>query len=498
MTVIYPDMEKDLNNPRFLNLLMAHLDACKDVCDHFGISTTLQPYVQNSKVTGFTVKSYRDPSKSGDDEYDFPYDPMWDDGTDFDEIEKLYSGIDEEMDGVEKKDPYPEIVDKIPDDDDTIINITKRWVDKVMADMGICPFTTDAETSGLPVGPVFYKVDRCTGMEDCYEVYWKEVIRVEQNPEKELSTTLLILPEFCMDNVEMFESFSNTLTQPLAALGIEELLQLVFFHPQWSFRDGGERTEGGEAANYARRSAWPMINILRTKQVRAAQKGIPTGLVYKQNEKTLTAVGVEKLETMLRKRDWSEVADLKVNRREYDALRLAQDYQEAGSVVSKQDDMSVQQDATPAANRVEKRQVEEGDLVKVLVQALERRLGIGEEGSSAAQLTGPETSATAMAADFLMKELDKIVDAKDTLSEVEVEVDDNKEKSFDPKDESTRRREERIEKARRAMLEDLQGETEDSSHFDRGDAETEVIFGRGGILDGKDDNTEESPLDFSL
>jgi hypothetical protein len=50
------------------------------------------------------------------------------------------------------------------------------------------------------------------------------------------------------------------------------------------------------AANFARRSPWPMINILRTPQVRAAQKGVPTGQVYKQNEERLTAVGTTTLE----------------------------------------------------------------------------------------------------------------------------------------------------------------------------------------------------------
>jgi hypothetical protein len=108
------------------------------------------------------------------------------------------------------------------------------------------------------------------------------VVRVEQTNEKQLSTTLLICPEFCLENIEMFETFTNTLTQPLVALGIEDLLQLVFFHPLWTFRDGGARFGEGASANYARRSPWPMVNLLRTKQVRAAQKGIPTGLVYTQ------------------------------------------------------------------------------------------------------------------------------------------------------------------------------------------------------------------------
>lgn len=161
----------------------------------------------------------------------------------------------------------------------------------------------------------------------------------------------------------------------------------------------------GSAANYARRSPWPMINILRTKQVRAAQKGIPTGLVYQQNEKTLSSVGTNKLEKMLRLRDWSEIEDLKVDRKDMEALRVAQDLQTTGVV--KDEDKSVVFDSTPAASKVNSKQVESGNILKVILQALEKRLTGGDNGS-VVQLTGAETSATMMASDFLLENLDAV------------------------------------------------------------------------------------------
>ena len=407
-------MEKELNSQNYLTMFMGHLDGCKDVCDHFGITTAVVPYRQEGKITGFTVKSYRNPDKDPD-AFDFAYDPFWDDGTDF---ERLYDGIDDELEAdAIKQANLPEIENKIPDDDDLIISITKTWVEKICSDMGICPFSRGAEKAGLPMGPVYYCVDRSTSMEDMYAAYWKEVVRVEQASENDLSTTLLIAPEFYIDNVELFETFSNTLTQPLAALGVETLLQLVFFHPHWSFRDGGARAGGGQAANYARRSPWPMINILRTKQVRAAQKGIPTGLVYKQNEKTLGSVGAHQLEKMLRLRDWSEIADVKVDRKEMEALRIAQEYQEAGAVTLDDSDFST--DLTPSANKVKASEVEQGDMVKVLLDALQKRLG--KAGDPRIALNGPETSASAMAVDFLMKELEIIEAGSSPQPEAAVE-----------------------------------------------------------------------------
>jgi hypothetical protein len=498
MTVIYPQMQEEFT-PRYLNLLMAHLDSCKDVCDHFGISTALIPFTDNKKkIVGFTVKSYRNPGADSKDEFDFDYDPMWDDGTDFD---ALYKGIDDEY-GDAPKDPYPEIVNKVPDDDEEIIDITKKWVNKLMSDMGVCPFTSGPDLAGLPIGTVFYGVDRCSGFEDMYHGYWKEVVRLERNPEKDISTTLLITPEFCLDNVELFDSFTTTLTQPLAALGIEDLLQLVFFHPNWSFRDGSARSGEQEAANYARRSPWPMINLLRTSQVRAAQKGIPTGLVYKQNEKTLQSIGVDRLEAMLRMRDWSDIADLKVNRREMDALKIAQDFQQTGAV--RKDDMSIALDATPAANKVNPRQVDQGNLVNVLMQALEKRLGKTEVGKPL-PLTGPETSATAMATDVLMGELVLIAEADMETAEVISKDDEmttevvvtNDNKEYSETDELRKAKEARMEKARQAIFEDLRSDENASKNrgpSGRGrDEMTDVLFGRGGIASALADEDEIFP-----
>ena len=500
--MIYPQMEEEFKKPRYLNLLFAHLDACKDVCDHFGITTTLIPYKQKGRVVGFTVQSFRNPKTTlvpseGENESDieFEYDPFWDDGTDF---AALYDGIDDE-DMV--PDPYPAIENKIPDNDETIIDITKQWVSSVMSDMGVCPFTQGAEKAGLPLGDVYYAVDRSSGFEDMYERYWKEVTRIEQNPERDISTILLITPEFCMDNLELFESFTNTLTQPLTALGIEDLIQLVFFHPVWSFRDGDARSSpSGQAANYARRSPWPMINLLRTSQVRTAQKGIPTGLVYKQNEKTLSQVGVDKLETMLRLRDWTDTSEYKVNRREIDALKIAQDFQATGQIAA--EDTSLRHDSTPAANRVDRRQVEEGNLINVLLQALEKRLDKG-----ACTLTGPETSATALATDVLINELEDLIStdtsaatfngsmastAKATPAEAFPQISATVAASdgSDIPEDIVRARQARIDAARRSVMEDLLGES-NSRSISKGNAVDpieEVLFGRGGIGENNGDD----------
>jgi len=458
-TIIFPNVEDKLNSP-FLERLMGHLDVCKDVCDDFGVNTILSLHQREemgkSIVDGFTIKSFRNPNTVGtyadDGDFGFAPDPFWDNDDDLDSRIAAQARLDEEDDVEDSSDldELPEIVDRIPEDDDMLVDITKKWVKKVMSDMGVCPFTVGSEQAGLPLGDVFYTTDRSTKVEDMYRCYWNEVVRVEQSTEKDLSTTLLIAPSFYIDNVELFENFSNTLTQPLETLQLEDLLQLVFFHPEWTFRDGGERSGDAMAANYARRSPWPMINILRTTQVRAAQRGIPTGLVYKQNEKTLNSIGSASLEKMLRLRDWADVESFKVDRRDMEALRVAQDLQTTG-VVAKTD-TNLEYDSTPAANKVGDDQVEGSNMINVMIQALDKRLNA--LNGEVSPLTGGETSAAMMASDFLLKHLSGIERGLNNLSK------------------------------------------ESSTRF-AGDAESDAIFGGGIDMGGEMDMNDESDCPYS-
>jgi hypothetical protein len=203
-TVLFPKMTS-LQNGDYVSKLMAHLDACKDVCDNFGVNTVISPYMQpaTTNIVGFTVKSYRNPFAAGtfnDDPTDMKFapDPFWDDDEEWD-----FSLPEEEMTEEQKMlKTLPEIADRIPAEDAVVIDASKRWVDRMMADLALCPFTRSAEKSGIPLGPVRYAVDRVKSMEDAYAAYWQEVCLIEELDESDVSTTLHVLPEFCMNSVE--------------------------------------------------------------------------------------------------------------------------------------------------------------------------------------------------------------------------------------------------------------------------------------------------------
>ena len=105
-----------------------------------------------------------------------------------------------------------------------------------------------------------------------------------------------------------------------------------------------------------------MINILRTPQVKAAQKGLPTGLVYSQNEETLGDIGTEKLEEMLRTLDWSAVNDVKVDRSQVEVLKIARKMMAQGGGIKATDDLTLTGGEAAAASAAATEKAVESDI----------------------------------------------------------------------------------------------------------------------------------------
>ena len=87
-----------------------------------------------SIVDGFTIKSFRNPNTVGtyadDGDFGFAPDPFWDNDDDLDSRIAAQARLDEEDDVEDSSDldELPEIVDRIPKDDDMLVDITKKWV----------------------------------------------------------------------------------------------------------------------------------------------------------------------------------------------------------------------------------------------------------------------------------------------------------------------------------------------------------------------------------
>lgn len=277
--------------------VMQHILDCSEVCEYLGESMLVAGR-HPSSVPGdgeavapcpmILLRSFNRPSlRDYEDEYG--------------EADPFADLPEEAMDATERGDG------RVASDAE-VMAATRAWVEAIIVKMKVCPFSSTADRAGLPAGGVSYPLTHAATGEEVYEQFWQQVLQLAATDERELSTVLLLTPRFALHSAGGFDVFADSLNTALTQLRLEEQVQLVFFHPGYTFRDGKDRIgiEDG-AANFARRSPYPMINLLRTPQVRKAQKGVPTGSVYTTNERNLEVVGSVQLQQMLDNRDWAGV-----------------------------------------------------------------------------------------------------------------------------------------------------------------------------------------------
>jgi hypothetical protein len=210
-------------------------------------------------------------------------------------------------------------------------------MDAMIADFAICPFTKNSIKAGIPRGNIRYTISQATTIDEAYRDYWFESATMLSNTEIDISTILLIFPYVRFFNdFNDFQLFTNTLDEifdknsSISPL-FEEFsyfIDNVYFHPNYKFIDKDEQTilifddnnevigtsdEISLPINYARRSPYPMINILRSQMVKKAQKNIPHGKIFESNQNRLNKIGSINLQNMLDLKNWEKL-NLKNNK----------------------------------------------------------------------------------------------------------------------------------------------------------------------------------------
>ena len=289
-------------DPKHFQAVLQHITDCAEVCEYVGESlmvaarhpAALQGDEPVAPCPMLLLRSFRQAARPQTDEID-PYADVPSDEYD------PYADVPSDDAATDTGGPDGWAADE------EIMASTRAWVEGVIVKMKVCPFSATADMAGIPVGGVTYPICHGTTGEEVYEAFWGQCQELAATDQRDVSTVLLLTPRFALHSGDGYDALANTLNGALTSLQLEDDVQLVFFHPEFAFRDGKDRIGSDGAANYARRSPYPMINLLRTPQVRDAQKNIPTGSVYEVNEKNLQLVGPAQLQEMLETRDWGGI-----------------------------------------------------------------------------------------------------------------------------------------------------------------------------------------------
>jgi hypothetical protein len=166
---------------------------------------------------------------------------------------------------------------------DEIIAATRRWLERSVIGLNLCPFAESVYRGGR----VRFRVSGQRSASQLLDELRSELTALHAADPVHCETTLLIHPWVLTDFIE-YNDFLDVCETTVADLGLEGELQVASFHPQYQFAG----TESEDIENYTNRSPYPMLHLLREASIDRAVAAVPdSDEIYRRNIRTLRTLG---------------------------------------------------------------------------------------------------------------------------------------------------------------------------------------------------------------
>ncbi|MET0312446.1 MAG: DUF1415 domain-containing protein [Burkholderiaceae bacterium] len=160
---------------------------------------------------------------------------------------------------------------------------TRRWVERAVIGLNLCPFAKAAEAKGV----VRYVASELEDEAALMELLRAELELLAAADPAEHETTLIVVTEILHDFLD-FNDFLGEGDWLLERMGLEGEVQLASFHPDYQF----EGTEPGDITNATNRSPWPTLHLLREDSIDRAVEAFPEAAeIYERNMEVLKELG---------------------------------------------------------------------------------------------------------------------------------------------------------------------------------------------------------------
>lgn len=169
------------------------------------------------------------------------------------------------------------------DSDDEVIAATRRWIERAVIGLGLCPFAR----APFAQGRVRYRVSAARDTDALVADLREEAQHLIAADPQAIETTLLIHPWVLGDFLD-YNDFLDVAEETLVELDLDADLQIASFHPLYQFGDAA----AGAIENYTNRSPYPILHLLRAAGVEAAIESIPDpAAIYRRNVDSLRRLG---------------------------------------------------------------------------------------------------------------------------------------------------------------------------------------------------------------
>ena len=164
-----------------------------------------------------------------------------------------------------------------------VLTQTRHWLEKAVIGLNLCPFAKAVYVKNQ----VRLVVSQARHADDLLEELDRELDLLVATPAEEVDTTLLIHPTLFDDFLD-FNDFLEIAEGVVDEHGLDGVVQLASFHPQFQF-DG---TEPDDIGNYTNRAPFAMLHLLREESVERAVEAFPEAeAIFEQNIATLEKLG---------------------------------------------------------------------------------------------------------------------------------------------------------------------------------------------------------------
>jgi hypothetical protein len=175
-------------------------------------------------------------------------------------------------------------------DHDRIVADTREWLERAVIGLNLCPFAKAVHMKDQ----IRYVVSDATTPDALLEDLARELKLLEDTPEEQVDTTLLIHPRVLGDFLE-YNDFLGIAEETVAELGLEGVLQVASFHPEYRFAG----TQPDDVTNFTNRSPYPTLHLLRESSVDRAVEACPDPEeIYGRNIQTLRRLGISGWEAL--------------------------------------------------------------------------------------------------------------------------------------------------------------------------------------------------------
>lgn len=169
---------------------------------------------------------------------------------------------------------------------------TRRWLERAVIGLNLCPFAK-AVVAKDQVRIVESDADTPDAL---LEALGAELALLRDTPADILDTTLVVHPRVLQDFLD-YNDFLDSADALVAELGLEGVLQVASFHPDYQFAG----TAPDDIGNATNRSPWPTLHLLREDSVARAVAAFPDpDAIVDRNIATLHALGAEGWARLLR------------------------------------------------------------------------------------------------------------------------------------------------------------------------------------------------------